>query len=138
MGASCEPAHIVRNDVPFSLPLAVCFVRVWLPWRSGAGLGASVPSRLPTLMTGFSIALVGGSAGLSGSSSGSLPVRGEYDGSSVRVEWRHTQQLVYVLRSWLATVHNFSRGWRQSRRPMQCRLEAEERTLEAIVDISAV
>jgi len=89
---------VVRHDVPFSLPLAVCLARVWLPWRSGVGLGASPPSRLPVLITGFSIALVGGSAGLSGSSSGSLPVRGEYcvDGR-VRTERGHTQQLVYVL-----------------------------------------
>jgi hypothetical protein len=64
-----------RNDVPFSFALAVCLVRVWVPSFAGAGLGASRPSRLPCLMTGFSMALVGGcwDSGLSGSSSGSLP-----------------------------------------------------------------
>jgi hypothetical protein len=64
------PTHL---DVPFSFALAVCLARFWLAGRSVVGRGASVPSRLPCLATGFSIARVGGSAGLSGSSSGSLP-----------------------------------------------------------------
>jgi hypothetical protein len=67
-----------RDDVPFSFALPVSLgARLWLPVFSGAGRGASVPSRLPILATGFSIAFVGGSAGLSGSSSGSLPAGGE-------------------------------------------------------------
>jgi hypothetical protein len=58
-------------DVPLSLALAVCLGRA-LPTRSTGAL-ESGPSRLPALATGLSMAFVGGSAGLLGSSSGSLP-----------------------------------------------------------------
>ena len=61
-------------DVPLSLALLLCLARLWLPWRSKGGAAlTSEPSRLPCLGAGLSIAFVGGSAGLLGSSSGSLP-----------------------------------------------------------------
>ena len=61
-------------DVPLSLALLLCLARLWLPWRSTGGAAlTSEPSRLPCLGAGLSMAFVGGSAGLLGSSSGSLP-----------------------------------------------------------------
>ena len=64
----------VRLDVPLSLALLLCLARLWLPWRSTGGAAlTSEPSRLPCLGAALSMAFVGGSAGLLGSSSGSLP-----------------------------------------------------------------